>query len=245
MKAFTREAVNAKEDGTAFAAGIKAGIPIAVGYLPIAIAFGLLAQSAGVPNYITALMSLLIFAGASQFVGVNLLVLGATNWEIVLTTFILNLRHFLMTASISRRIKAGTSKQWLALLAFGVTDETFTMASLRKEQQLEPKFIFGLNLLAFSAWNAGTWLGVFLGAGLPEMVQSSMGIALYAMFIGLIVPSTRESKTVLIISLMAVTVNSLLYWLPIFKSLSTGWAIIITTVLASTAGALFCKDGED
>ena len=245
MKAFTRETVNAKEDRTAFAAGIKAGTPIAVGYLPIAIAFGLLAQSAGVPNYITALMSLLIFAGASQFVGVNLLVLGATNWEIVLTTFILNLRHFLMTASISRRIKAGTSKQWLALLAFGVTDETFTMASLRKEQQLEPKFIFGLNLLAFSAWNAGTWLGVFLGAGLPEMVQSSVGIALYAMFIGLIVPSTRESKTVLIISLMAVTVNSLLYWLPVFKSLSTGWAIIITTVLASTVGALFCKDGED
>ncbi|SFG66111.1 4-azaleucine resistance probable transporter AzlC [Desulfotomaculum arcticum] len=245
MKAFTREAVNEKYTPAAFTGGIKAGIPIAVGYLPIAIAFGLLAQSAGVPNYITALMSLLIFAGASQFVGINLLVLGATNWEIILTTFILNLRHFLMTASISRRVKAGTSKQWLALLAFGVTDETFTVASLRKEQQLEPKFIFGLNLLAFSAWNVGTWLGIFLGAGLPEIVQSSMGIALYAMFIGLIVPSTRESKTVLIISLMAVTVNSLLYWLPVFKGLSAGWAIIISTVIASTAGALFCKDGED
>ncbi|WP_051273412.1 AzlC family ABC transporter permease [Desulfotruncus alcoholivorax] len=244
MKALIREAVTAKEDQTAFSAGIKAGIPIAVGYLPIAIAFGLLAQSAGVPNYITALMSLLIFAGASQFVGVNLLALGATTWEIVLTTFILNLRHFLMTASLSRRIKADTSKQWMALLAFGVTDETFTMASLRKEQQLDPGFIFGLNLLAFSAWNVGTWVGVFLGAGLPEMVQSSMGIALYAMFIGLLVPSVRESKTVLFISLLAVAVNSLLHWLPVFEGLSAGWAIIITTVAASAAGALFCKDGE-
>jgi len=190
-------------------------------------------------------MSLLIFAGASQFVGVNLLVLGATNWEIIFTTFILNLRHFLMSASISRRIKANTSKQWLSLLAFGITDETFTVASLSKEQQLEPKFILGLNLLAFSAWNVGTWLGVLIGAGLPKLVQSSMGIALYAMFIGLLVPSIRASRTVLLIALIAVSINSLLYWLPLFKSLSAGWLIIITTVITSTAGAIFCKDGEN
>lgn len=245
MKAVTQKPVHKKDHLTDFAGGLKAGIPIAVGYLPIAIAFGLLAQSAGVPIYITVLMSLIVFAGASQFVGVNLLVLGATNWEIILTTFILNLRHFLMTASISRRVKAGTSKQWLALLAFGVTDETFTVASLRKEQQLEPTFILGLNLLAYSAWNAGTWLGVYLGAGLPEMVQSSMGIALYAMFIGLLIPSARASKTVLAIALIAVAVNSVLYWLPALKGLSAGWAIIISTIVASTAGALFCKDGDD
>lgn len=226
-----------------FTAGLKAGIPIAVGYIPIAIAFGLLAKSAGIPNYISLLMSLAIFAGASQFVGVNLIALGANPWEIIMTTFILNLRHFLMTAAISQRIEPGTSKKWMALLAFGITDETFSVASLRREQKFSPKFVFGLNLIAFSAWNAGTWIGVFLATGIPESLKTSMGIALYAMFIGLLVPSLKKSRPVFKIALLAVAVNSLLHWAPVFNNLSTGWGIIISTVFASFIGAIIFPKG--
>lgn len=228
-----------------FAAGVSAGLPVALGYIPIAITFGLLANAAGVPNHVSIAMSLLVFAGASQFVGVSLLAAGVTHWEILLTTFILNLRHFLMTASVSRRIEPGTPRRTMALAAFGVTDETFTVASLRQEAQLSPAFVLGLNLVAFSAWNVGTWLGVFLGAGLPASLQASMGIALYAMFIGLLVPSMRASRTVLIISLLAAGIHWLLHWLPPLQGLSTGWTIIITTVLAATAGALLFPERGD
>jgi len=231
--------------GISFADGLKAGVPIAVGYLPIAVTFGLLAGSAGIPSHITAMMSLLIFAGASQFVGVNLMALGTSHWEIILTTFILNLRHFLMTASISRRIKHGTPKGWMALLSFGVTDETFTVASLRRERELGPGFVLGLNLIAFSAWNIGTWMGTFLGAGLPEQFQASMGIALYAMFIGLLVPSMRTSIKVLVIAVLAMAIHSLLHWLPLFGDISTGWGIITATVLASAVGAFFYRGEEE
>ena len=94
----------------AFAAGMKAGLPIAIGYLPIAITFGLLAKSAGLPNVISALMSFAVYAGASQFIAVQLFSLGTLPWEIILTTFIINLRHLLMSAAISQRLPARLGK---------------------------------------------------------------------------------------------------------------------------------------
>jgi len=228
-----------------FFEGIKAGIPIAIGYIPIAITFGLLAKSTGIPNSTAAMMSFWVYAGASQFVAVNLLALNATYWEIVLTTFIINFRHFLMSASLSRRIEQPTSKKWMALISFGITDETFTVASTRNEQRLSPVFVLGLNLVAFGTWNAGTWAGVFLGTGLPESIQTSMGIALYAMFIGLLIPSLKKSRPLFIVSMFAVVINSILYWVPLFSSFSMGWRVITATVLASAAGAVFfLKEGE-
>jgi 4-azaleucine resistance transporter AzlC len=231
-----------KEKSLSFREGIKVGIPIAVGYIPIAIAFGLLAKSAGIPNSISILMSLVIFAGASQFVGVNLLTLGVAPWEIVMTTFILNLRHFLMSASLSQRIEEGASKKYLALLSFGITDETFSVASLREEDKLSPGFIFGLNLTAFTAWNIGTWIGVFLATGLPESIKTSMGIALYAMFIGLWVPSLK-SRPILTVSLLSIMFSLMLSYIPLFDGLSTGWCIIISTIISSIIGTILFPQG--
>ncbi|OEF99112.1 branched-chain amino acid ABC transporter permease [Vulcanibacillus modesticaldus] len=222
-----------------------AGIPIAIGYIPIAITFGLLTKTVELPNYLGIVMSLLIFAGASQFVGVNLIAIGATYWEIVLTTFILNFRHFLLSASISQRIERNTSKNILAILSFGITDETSMVASLREENEISPNFLFGLNLTAFTSWNIGTLAGIFLGAGLPDSIQSSMGIALYSMFIGLLIPSIKKSNPILIISLLAAVINSILFYTPMPFGISTGWRIIISTILASIIGTvIFPTEGQ-
>ena len=224
--------------------GLKAGLPIAIGYIPIAIAFGLLAKSSGLPSEIAMLMSFAIFAGASQFVGINLLALGTAYWEIVLATFILNLRHFLMSASLSSRMEEKTSKSWLALVSFGITDETFTVASLREEKRLSKEFLLTLNLMAFVAWNGGTWIGLFLAQGLPDSVKASMGIALYAMFIGLLVPSVRRSRPALVVAGVAMTLHGLLGVMPGLESLSTGWSIVFATVVGALVGAwLFPGEG--
>lgn len=220
----------------AFRSGMRAGIPVAVGYIPIAIAFGLLAKSSDMPNIITLAMSLFIFAGASQFIGVQLIMAGSMYWEIVLTTFILNLRHFLMSASLSQRIET-TSNRFLAAIAFGVTDETFSVASTREEAE-RGHFVLGLNFIAFFAWNVGTWIGVFLAFGLPQSVQASMGIALYAMFIGLLIPSLTR-KPVIIVATIAVFTQAFLYWVVApFIPLSSGLSIILATIVAAGAGAL-------
>ncbi|MCX5780853.1 MAG: AzlC family ABC transporter permease [Firmicutes bacterium] len=229
---------------SAFRSGCQAAIPIAIGYLPIGITFGLLAKSAGIPNPITLLMSLVIFAGASQFVGINLIAIGASMGEIVLTTFVLNLRHLLMSASLSSKVDPRASKSYLALLSFGLTDETFTVASFREEAELKTEFLLGLNLLAFVAWNAGTWMGVYLAAGLPQSLKTSMGIALYAMFIGLLVPSCQKWRPALIIALLAMTIHSLLYYPPLFSSLSLGLKIVITTLITALAGAIMFSEEE-
>ncbi|WP_199666889.1 AzlC family ABC transporter permease [Exiguobacterium sp. AM39-5BH] len=226
----------------AFRSGMRAGIPVAVGYIPIAIAFGLLAKSFDMPNVITLAMSLFIFAGASQFIGVQLMMAGSMYWEIILTTFILNLRHFLMSASLSQRLET-TSNRFLATIAFGVTDETFSVASTRDEAA-RSHFVLGLNLIAFLAWNVGTWIGVFLAFGLPASVQTSMGIALYAMFIGLLVPSLTR-KPVIVVAVIAVLTQAVLYFgVSPFIPLSSGLSIILATIVSAGFGALIYKEDE-
>lgn len=229
---------------TQFFDGLAAGIPVALGYIPIAITFGLLARGANLPFYIPILMSLLVFAGASQFIGVNLLVLGVSHGEIILTTFILNLRHFLMTAAISQKIPGTVTKSWRALLAFGITDETFTIAAMRKENVLSRYFILGLNVIAFAAWNLGTWIGLLFSSGLPVVLQSAMGIALYAMFIGLLIPSCKHSRPALVVALLAATAHSLIRWLPITAGITGGWGIILATLVSAGFGAYFFTGDE-
>lgn len=235
---------SAAEGWSAFINGCQAAVPIAVGYIPIGITFGLLAKAGGIPNNITILMSLVIFAGASQFVGVSLLTLGSSQWEIVLTTLVLNLRHLLMSASLSQKADHQASKKYLALISFGITDETFTVASFRPEPELKKEFLLGLNLLAFLAWNAGTWMGISLAAGLPLAVKTSMGIALYVMFIGLLVPSFRKSRPALFIALLAMTLHSLLYYPPLFNGLSSGLKIVIATVITALVGAIMFRQED-
>lgn len=230
---------------TTFIQGLQAGLPIAIGYLPIALAFGLLARSAGVSLLVTVLMSLLVFAGASQFIAVNLIALGTQAWEIVLTTLVINLRHFLMSASLSQRLTAGLSKPWRSLLAFGITDETFTVASLQTQSTLAAPFILGLNLIAYASWVLGSGLGVLLAGGLPASLQASMGIALYAMFIGLLVPSLRNGLPVVVVVLAAVVLQALMNWVPALGFLATGWKLVISATVASMLGAAFYPQGVD
>jgi 4-azaleucine resistance transporter AzlC len=224
-------------------AGLQAAVPIAVGYLPIAVTFGLLARAAGIPDIMAILMSILVFAGASQFISVNLLMLGTNPWEIVLTTFILNSRHFLMSAALSQRIAAGTSRRWLPVVGFGITDETFTVASLRQEKELSPNFLLALNFLSYFSWLAGTGVGVFLAGGLPATLQASMGIALFALFIGLLVPSIRASRQVLVVVAVAAGIHSLLYYTPALHTISAGWKIILATIGAALAASLILPGG--
>jgi len=244
LKAVTRAAVTTgpgepAAPGLSLAEGLKAGLPIAVGYIPIAVAFGLMAKAAGIPNHITILMSLAVFAGASQFAGVGLMASGAAPWEIVAATFILNLRHLIMSASISRRIGRGPLRRWMPLIAFGLTDETFSVASFRQEGRISPEYLSGLNLMAFTAWNGGTWAGVFLARGLPDLVRDGMVFSLYAMFIGLLVPSLIKSRPLLAVSVLAAAIHSVIYWVPHFQAVSAGWAVIIATLAAAAMGAYF------
>jgi len=237
VKSISQDNLNISYEKKGLKDGIIASLPIAVGYIPIAITFGVIAQAAGLTLVQALSMSLFVFAGASQFVGVNLIAMGVPFAEIVVTTFILNFRHFLMSSSLVTKF-APMRKGLLAAIGFGITDETFSLASLQPGK-LGAAFLLGLNFTAYTAWAFGTGLGVILAAGMPPMLQSSMGIGLYAMFIGLLVPSMKKSIKVAVIAIAAGITNLILY-----NYLSVGWSIILATITGALIGTFCFKGGK-
>ncbi len=211
-----------------FMSGLKAGMSIAIGYFPVAVTFGLLSKSTGLTLAETLSMSLIVYAGAAQYIALNLLSLGIGIAEIILATFILNSRHFLMSASIQAR--AAKDPSWKKLIyAFGITDETFSVASLRSGK-ITAGFMFGLGGIAYGSWALSTLLGYLFGASLPDVLKESMGIALYAMFIALLIPPLSKSRKVLSLALSGAGLNFLF---SSFDFLSTGWSLIASALLAS------------
>lgn len=222
-----------------FKSGLAAGLPIMIGYLPVAMAFGILSKTTGITLGESFSLSAIVFAGASQFIALNLLSIGAGIGEVILTTFIVNLRHFLMSASLSAKI-GDVKNSMKPIIAFGITDEVFSVASFR-EGALSVPFILGAELISYASWVAGTIGGFLLGQILPEMLRSSMGIALYAMFVALLVPQVKKSKPILVMALCAGAFNSLLNAL---HFLPQSWCLLIAIVSVSLGGTFFIKGEE-
>ena len=217
---------------TSFWAGVKSGLPVAVGYLPVAVTFGLLAQNAGYGGLPALAMSLMVYAGASQFVAVNLLSLGVAPLELVVTTLLLNFRHFIMSASLSQRVEPAATGP-IAIAAFGVTDETYAVAMFGEQKQLSVWYMMGLNFTAYLAWVSGTVLGCVAGGFIPESIASALSISLYAMFVGLLAPNLKGSRRLCLIAAMAAGISSLLS----LTGLSTGMIVIVSTLGAAITGA--------
>lgn len=225
--------------------GIRDGLPIGLGYVPVAFTFGFIAVSGGLPIWVACLISLTNLTSAGQFAGTNLILAGAGYMEVALTTFVINIRYMLMSLSLTQRVEEKTGILQRMIFGFGITDETFVVASL-KPGILETSYLFGLILLPIAGWNLGTFLGAGISSLLPLALQNAMGIALYGMFIALLVPAARDSVHILIIVLIAVFVNCILKYIPLFSVVSSGFRIILATVIGAGAGAvLFPKDSEE
>jgi 4-azaleucine resistance transporter AzlC len=211
---------------------IKAGIPIFIGYFPAAVAFGILSKTTGVTLLESFLFSAVVFAGASQFIALNLLATGMGFTGIILTTLLVNFRHFLMSAYLSTRIKERLKKYYF-VLAFGVTDEVFSVLSF-KRGPLSKGFVVALQVSAYSGWVAGTLSGYLLGGFMPPILSQSMGVALYSLLLAILMPEIKASCISLFLALSSGLLNWLLIYLDI---LPKGWSIIVCIFIIATAGA--------
>ncbi|PTD94451.1 branched-chain amino acid ABC transporter permease [archaeon SCG-AAA382B04] len=221
--------VNSRE----FLEGMKKSFPIVMGYLPIGIAFGVLANEASLSVVNASLMSFLVFAGASQFIAVGLLERGLSFISIVVTTLLVNSRHILMSASLSKHFKKiGSGKS--SLLAFGITDETFALNSveLEKDKNRGFYFILGVNLVSYLTWSLSTIGGALLGGYINDPTSFGLNFALPAMFIALLAIHTSE-KTDLLVIFLSVIISIML--LPF---LGSEWTLIISTILVATIGVM-------
>lgn len=218
--------------------GLYSGFPVFIGYFPIAVTFGLLSRSADISCLESFCFSAFVFAGASQFVGLNLLQAGIGAGQITLTVFLMNFRHFLMSSALSS--KTNFSKFLIPLISFGVTDETFAIASIKKEK-LSNGFILALNFTAYAGWVSGTATGYVAGNFIPESVQSAISICLYALFVAILVPEIKKTVIAGIIAAVAAASNSIFMSLGFF---TPGWNIIISILIASMSGFFLFNKGE-
>lgn len=217
-----------EKEATQFKKGFQAGISIGIGYFPIALTFGLLAKTSGLSLGETVMMSLIVFAGAAQYISLSLLAYGTGIFEIILTTFIVNIRHFLMATSLNEKSEPAPIIKKI-IYAFGITDETFSVAAT-KEGTVSSGYMFGVISISYSSWVVFSGLGHLIGASLPQTLQESMGVALYAMFIGLLVPSMKKSGKVIALALLAALFNSLFTYSHL---MAQGWAIVASTLLSA------------
>lgn len=224
-----------------FRSGIASATPIMVGYLPIAMAFGMLGKTTGISMFQSFLFSAFVFAGASQFMALNMIAIGAGAGEIILATLLVNFRHFLMSASLAAKIK-GDIKKYVPFIAFGNTDEVFSIISLKDEEPTK-EFMLALELATYASWVGGTVVGYLVGEMLPPAIGDSMPIALYAMFIAILTPEVKKSIKVAALVMVSGALNTLLVYL---NALPSGWNMIAAILISSTIGVyMFWEDEMD
>jgi 4-azaleucine resistance transporter AzlC len=222
-----------------FVRGLRAGLPVTIGYLPMAVAFGIGARTAGIDFTATTGMSVFVFAGASQFMAAELVASGVHPASIVLATLVLNFRHFLMSTHLGRRLRPGRAAS--LAVGFVVTDETYVVGSL--EPDLTPAFFLGLGLAAWSGWLAGTVIGAAAAQAIPDILARSMSVTLYAMFIALLVPavSSRWQRGI-VAALAALIAWAASRFLPF---LGSGWRIVVAMLAASAIAVVLPQEEEE
>lgn len=227
-----------------FTKGLRNGIPIGLGYLSVSFTFGMMAVEAGLPAWLAVAISMTNLTSAGQFAGLSLMVTGCGLLEMAATQLVINLRYALMSLSLSQRLAPQVRLRDRLLVAFGNTDEIFAIAS-GQPGLVGQRYLYGLITVPYLGWALGTLVGAVASTLLPDMVRSALGIAIYGMFIAIILPPARRLRSVRRVLLLAVALSCLLAWVPAFAFVSSGFAIILCAVLASAAGAYFYPIQEE
>lgn len=227
-----------------FRRGLKDGIPIGLGYFAVAFTFGMMAVSGGLSTSQAVLISLTNLTSAGQFAGLDIIVSGGSYWEIALTQLVINLRYCLMSFSLSQKLERGIPQVHRYIVAFGVTDEIFGV-SANQEGKLSPWYSYGAMCVAIPGWSLGTLAGGISGNLLPAFLVSAMGIAIYGMFLAVIIPPAKKNRAVLGVVIGAMAVSSLFAYMPVLNKVSSGFVIIITTLLVAGIAAFICPVEEE
>ena len=227
-----------------FLVGLKAGMPVCVGYFSVSFGFGAMAIAQGLNVWQAILISASNLTSAGQFAGLTVIASGTVILEMILTQLVINSRYALMSLALGQRLgqRAGTGKRLIA--AFFNTDEVFALG-MSRGKQLTAAFFVGVGVVAALGWVSGTAMGAIAGTLLPESVRMALGVMLYGMFIAIVVPQAREEKPILLSVLLALLCSCLFTWVPGLNQISDGLAIVICTVLAASACALLFPVEEE
>ena len=227
-----------------FTAGLRAGIPVCVGYFSVSFGFGAMAVSMGLSIFQAILISATNLTSAGQFAGLTVIATGGAIIEMILTQLVINSRYALMGLALGQRMgpAVGSGKRLCA--AFFDTDEVFAIGMAR-QGQLSTAFFVGTGVISAIGWISGTALGAVAGSLLPLSVRLALGALLYGMFIAIIVPQARQEKPMLVCMALALVISCLFAWVPGLKSVSSGLSIVLCTVITAAVCAVLFPIQED
>ncbi len=220
-----------------FLAGMKAGMPVCVGYFSVSFGFGTMAVAQGLSWWYAVLISASNLTSAGQFAGLTVIAAGAAIVEMILTQLVINSRYALMSLALGQRLGPNVGIGKRLAVAFFNTDEVFALGMAR-QGKLTPAFFLGAGTVAAIGWIGGTAMGAAAGSVLPLSVRTALGVMLYGMFIAIVVPQARQEKPILVSVALALVFSCLFAWVPGLREISAGFAIVLCTVAAAAICAV-------
>lgn len=224
--------------------GFRDGIPIGLGYLAVSFSLGVAARNAGLSAFQGFLVSLLNNASAGEYAGFTVIAANGAYFEIFLMTLIANARYLLMSCALSQKFSPDTPLIHRIFVGYDVTDEIFGI-TIARPGMLDPFYSYGAILIAAPAWAGGTALGVIAGNLLPARAVSALSVALFGMFLAVIIPPARKNRVIALFVLVSFAASFAATYLPLISQLSGGTRTIILTVLISAIAAILFPVNEE
>ena len=217
--------------------GLREGIPIGLGYFAVGFTLGIAAREAGITAFQMGLMSLMLHASAGQYAVITVIAGQSGYFTMMVTQLVINIRYMLMSAALSQKISPDTPLWKRLLLSYFVTDEIFGISASVKGE-LNPYYNYGAVSVASPLWAIGTVLGVLVGNILPASLTSALSVALYAMFLAVVIPASKSDRTVAAVVAASMAGSSLFTFLPVLAGMDSGTRIIVLTVAIAAAAAV-------
>lgn len=220
-----------------FVRGMRDGIPICLGYFAVSFALGIAGRGVGMNAVQAFVMSLTMVASAGQFAAITLIGAGAGIIEMITTTVVVNLRYLLMSCSLTQKLSPETKLLHRLALSYCMTDEIFGL-SISVDGFLRPVYTYGITMISVSGWCLGTVLGVVAGNILPALVTNALGVAMYGMFLAIIIPPAKENHFLGALVAVSMAASGLFSVLPYLRAISSGFRVIILTILIAGIAAV-------
>lgn len=233
-----------RENKDAFRKGIRDGMPIGIGYAAVAFSLGIAMRNAGMNAVQGFLISMLNMASAGEYAGVQVIAADAPYFEMILVTLIANARYMLMSTALSQRFHEKTAFVHRLFVGYSITDELFGIAVSQKGY-LNPYYYYGAMLVAIPGWSLGTAFGIIAGNILPARIVSALSVALYGMFLAIIIPPARKDRIVAAVVILGFFLSWAAQYIPYVSTLNAGMKTIVLTLLIASAAACFFPHSEE
>lgn len=224
--------------------GMRDGIPIALGYFAVSFSLGIAMRNAGITSIEGFFFSMFNLASAGEYAGLQVILANGSYLSMAIATLVANARYLLMSTALSQRFDQHTHFLHRLITGYGITDEIFGITINRKDS-VNPWYVYGALFISVPAWSIGTSLGIIAGNGLPANIVNALSVALYGMFIAIIVPPSRKDKAVAIAVIFAFVLSGLSSYLPLLSTMDSSTKTIVLTIVIASIAAILKPHQED